>query len=127
MSRGQIIERKSGYAVRIFIGRDSQGKRIYKNQRVTGNKKDAQKVLTALLQKLDMGELLLKPSIQTVEAYCEEWLETIAKSRLSQSTFKNYCHYLRNKIYPDLGKSKLVRLEPKDIQKVYNNMLQQGL
>jgi integrase len=124
---GQIIPRKNGFTVRIFIGRDASGKRIYKNQRVTGTKKDAQKILTAMLRKLDMGELLLNPSTQTVKEYCEYWLETIARQSLCRSTFKNYCHYLRHKVYPKVGKTKLTRLESSEIQAIYNGLTAQGL
>ena len=127
MARGQIIKRKSGFTVRVFVGRDAAGKRIYHNQRVTGTSKDAQKVLTAMLRKLDTGELLLEPSTQTVKAYCEDWLETIARARVSKSTFKNYCHYLRKKVYPTLGKRKLVRLEPRDVQALYAELNKSGL
>ena len=65
-TRGQLIQRKTGYTVRIFLGRDVAGKKRHLNQRVTGNKKDAQKALTAMLQQLDTGRLLTTPSVQTV-------------------------------------------------------------
>ena len=126
-NRGQIIERKTGFTVRVFVGRDSSGKRIYRNQRVSGTKKDAQKVMTAMLRKLDTGELLLNPSNQTVEEYCEYWLESVAKHSIGRSTFKNYCHYLRHKIYPTLGHTKLTRIDQADIQAIYNDLTKRGL
>lgn len=126
-SRGQIIEKGYGFLVRVYIGRDAAGKRIYQNQRVTGTKKDAQKVLTAMLRKLDTGELLLEPSTQTVEAYCEDWLSGVARGRVSKSTFNNYCHYLRKQVYPALGKLKLGRLEARDVQKLYGSLSARGL
>lgn len=126
-SRGQILPRNYGFLVRVFIGRDATGTRNYYNQKVTGNKKDAQKILTAVLRKLDMGELLLEPSTQTVEAYCEDWLSDIAQGRVAKSTFKNYCHYLRKQVYPALGKQKLVRLASRDIQKLYGALSARGL
>ena len=126
-NRGQILERTYGFLVRVFVGRDATGTRNYYNQKVTGTKKDAQKVLTAVLRKLDMGELLLEPSTQTVEAYCEDWLVGIAQGRVSKSTFKNYCHYLRKQVYPVLGKQKLVRLEARDVQKLYGSLSARGL
>lgn len=54
-SRGQIIPKGYGYLVRIYLGRDATGKRKYDNQKVTGSKKDAEKVRTALFRKLDTG------------------------------------------------------------------------
>jgi integrase len=125
--RGQIIPRKTGFTVRVFTGRKSNGERIIQNQRVTGTKKDAQKVLTAMLRKLDTGELLLNPSKHTVEEYCEYWLENVAKHSIGRSTFKNYCHYLRHKIYPKLGETKLTRVDSTDIQAIYNDLTKRGL
>lgn len=127
MARGQVIERKTGYTVRVFVGRDAKGKRIYRNQRVTGTKKDAKKVLTAMLQKLDTGELLINPSLQTIEEYMKDWLETIAKPRLARRTHQIYTHYVQSKILPEIGKRKISRLEPRDIQKIYSGILERGL
>jgi integrase len=127
VSRGQIIERKTGYTVRVFVGRDGNGKRIYRNQRVTGTKKDAQKVLTAMLRKFDTGDLLLNPSNQTVQDYFEDWLENTAKPRLGNKTFINYRSSLNSRVYPAFGEIKLVKLEPRDIQKLYTEMHNLGL
>ena len=127
MARGQIIERKNSFTVRVFVGRDANGKRIYRNQRVTGTKKDAQKVLTAMLQKLDTGELLFNPSLLTVKAYLENWLEDIAKPRLGRKTIGSYTHYMQHKVIPQIGNRKLARIEPRDIQKIYNGLLDRGL
>lgn len=128
-SRGQILPRNYGFLVRVFVGRDpATGKRVYENEQVrSSKKKDAEKVLTAILRKLDSGELLLEPSTQTVEAYCEDWLVTIAQPRLARSTFKNYCHYMRKQVYTSLGTRKLIKLVPKDVQKLYGEQLSRGL
>ena len=126
-NRGQIIERKTGFTVRVFVGRDGTGKRIYRNQRVSGTKKDAQKVMTAMLRKLDTGELLLNPSNQTVQDYFEDWLANTAKPRLGNKTFINYRSSLNSRIYPAFGKIKLVKLESRDIQKLYAEMHNLGL
>jgi hypothetical protein len=56
---GQIIKRgDSCWTVRIFLGRDTNGKRKYFNKTVRGTKKDAQKYLTAKLREKDLGVLL---------------------------------------------------------------------
>jgi hypothetical protein len=57
------------------------GKRKYLNQKVrTTRTKEAEQVLTAMLRKLDMGEMLIEPARQTVKGFLEHWLETAAKS-----------------------------------------------
>ena len=126
-SRGQILERDYGFLVRIYIGRDATGKRNYQNQKVTGSKKDAQKVLTAMLRKLDTGELLHEPSRLTIKEYLEHWLETAAKPRLTDHTHGEYTALMRRYVYPTLGTQKLTKVSPVDIQKVYGGMLGRGL
>lgn len=126
-SRGQILKRDYGYLVRIYLGRDETGTRKYDNQKVTGSKKDAEKVLTALLRKLDTGEFLHEPTRLTVKAYLEHWLEIAAKPRLTEHTHDEYTALMRRYIYPTLGARKLTKLVPVDIQKVYTDMLGRGL
>ena len=49
---GQIIRRgERHFLVRVFAGRDANGKRHYHNQTVRGSKKDADAVLRDLLAK----------------------------------------------------------------------------
>lgn len=126
-SRGQIIPKGYGYLVRIYIGRDATGKRNYQNQKVTGTKKDAGKVLTAMLRKLDTGELLHEPSRLSVKEYLEHWLETAAKPRLTEHTHGEYSALMRRYIIPTLGARKLTKVSPVDVQKVYSEMLGRGL
>ncbi len=74
-SRGQILPRKYGFLVRVFVGRNSiTSKRIYENEQVRSTKKkDAERVLTSVLRKLDTGELLLEP--QFVDRHFSLWAD----------------------------------------------------
>jgi len=122
-SRGQILPKGYGFLVRIYIGRDTTGKRNYQNQKVTGTKKDAEKVLTAMLRKLDTGELLHEPSRLSVKEYLEHWLETAAKPKLTARTLQDYTGVLERYVYPAVGSGKLSKLAPVDIQALYAKML----
>lgn len=126
-SRGQIIPKGYGFLVRVYIGRDANGKRNYQNQKVTSTKKDAGKVLTAMLRKLDTGELLHEPSRLSAKEYLEYWLETAAKPRLTEHTHGEYSVLMRRYIIPTLGARKLTKVSPVEIQKVYGEMLGRGL
>lgn len=66
MSRRIIKRNDESFTVRVFLGRDAAGKRRYLNKSVKGNKKEAQKVLTALLRNKDLG-LIVEPNRLTVE------------------------------------------------------------
>ena len=122
-SRGQIVSKGFGFLVRVYVGRDATGKRSYQNQRVTGTKKDAEKVLTAMLRKLDIGELLYEPSRLSVKEYLEHWLDTAAKSKLTARTLKDYRGPLTRYVYKAVGSKKLFKLSPVDIQAIYTKML----
>lgn len=126
-SRGQIIPKGYGFLVRIFVGRDAAGKRSYQNQRVTGTKKDAEKVLTAMLRKLDTGELLHEPTRLTVNEYLDHWLETSVKPRVRARTYKEYSDTLKRYVRPRIGIRRLRSLKPVDIQAVYSEMQEANL
>ena len=59
---GQIINRSTGksptYQVRVPLGRDPSGKRIYLNKTIHGTKREAELFLADQLRKRDMGEEL---------------------------------------------------------------------
>jgi integrase len=53
---GQVIKRADRtYIVRIFNGRDENGKRRYINKTIHGTKKDAERYLTAKLRDKHLG------------------------------------------------------------------------
>lgn len=57
---GQIIKRgERKWVVRIFMGRDEQGKRNYLNKTIKANKKDAQEYLTRTLAAITAGTFVL--------------------------------------------------------------------
>src|SRR5262245_3756431 len=63
---GQIIPRgKSTWLVRIFLGVDQRGKRIYKNHTVHGTKKDAETWRTGALRERDLGHFDVRQGKKT--------------------------------------------------------------
>lgn len=123
---GQIIKRGETWTVRVFLGRDTNGKRKFNNKTVKGSKKDAQKVLNSMLRDADLG-LLGNSQKQTLNEYLDVWLETIAKPRLQHRTFKDYGDLLRRYVRASLGNIKLSDLKAVHIQKLYGEMLERGL
>ncbi|MGI8494553.1 MAG: tyrosine-type recombinase/integrase [Pyrinomonadaceae bacterium] len=123
---GQIIKRGETWTVRVFLGRDTNGKRKFNNKTVKGSKKDAQKVLNSMLRDADLG-LLGNSLKQTLNEYLDVWLETIAKPRLQYRTFKDYGDLLRRYVRESLGNIKLSDLKAVHIQKLYGEMLERGL
>src|SRR5688572_3983426 len=92
--RGQIIEKsKDKWLVRIFRGRDNQGKKLYFNKVIQGKKSAAQKYLTAKLRERDLG-VVIETSRQTLNDHLDNWLKLI-KARVQEQTYNSYESLLR--------------------------------
>jgi len=119
---GQIIARgPSTWLVRVYLGRDANGKREYLNKTVHGTKKNAQEWLTATLRDRDIG-VAVKPAQINLNAYLDQWLETAAKPKVRPKTFTGYQDVLRRYVRPKLGSKPLAKVTPLDIQTLYNEM-----
>jgi len=124
---GQIVNRgPNTWLVRVPLGRDSAGRRKYHNHTVHGTKKDAQRYLVAVQREIDLGTFV-EPANTTVNAYLDDWLETVAKSRVRSQTFTDYAGHLARYVRPALGERRLTTVTPVDIQGVYAGMLERGL
>lgn len=124
---GQIVKRgERSYTVRIFMGRDEDGKRRYVNKQIRGTRKDAEKYLNAALRDKDLG-IFVKPTAMTLNAYIKDWLESVARPRVSRRTADGYKALLERYISEPLGKLRLDKIQPINIQAVYGEMQKRGL
>jgi integrase len=125
--QGQIIPRGDHkWMVRVFTGRDGNGKRQYHNHTVHGAKKDAQKYLNGVLRSRDLGTFV-EPARTTLDAYLNRWLETAAKQKVSARTHRDYTWMFEKYVRPALGARRLDRITPLDIQGLYGTMQERGL
>jgi integrase len=114
---GQIIPRGKSFVVRIYLGRDANGKRKYSNKNIKTGRKNAEKYLTKALRDKDLG-VFVEPGKETVSEFLARWLKTTAKSRVSERTLDGYESILSN-AKPDLGSIRLSALRAADIQACY--------
>lgn len=121
---GSIIEET--WLVRIFLGRESDGKRKYYSKTIHGTKKNAQKFLTAKLREKDLG-IFVEPASESLAKYLDRWLTEIAKPRLRENTFEGYERIVKIYIEKHLGTKKLSQLQGYQIQKFYNDLQREGL
>ena len=118
---GQIIKRGDNrWLVRVFNGREADGKRRYFNKTIHGTKKDAQKWLTAALRDQDMG-VFVEPASMPLTDYLDKWLLTV-KHRVRERTFDSYEWLLEKYVRPTLGQKRLCDLKAVEVQKVYNSL-----
>lgn len=123
---GQIVKRgERNFVVRVYLGRDAEGKRDYLNQTVRGTKKDAQAVLNKLLRDKDMG-VLIEPARMSLDEYLDHWLETSVKPRVRERTHKEYAATLRRYVRDPLGGRRLGSIKPVDIQALYSELQATG-
>jgi integrase len=124
---GQIINRgKRTWLVRIFMGRDGNGKRRYLNHTVKGKKKVAETYLSKTLTAIGAGTFI-EPSSLTVDEYLNKWLESAVRPRVSQRTADGYASLLKRYIREPLGYKQLDKLQALDIQKAYADMQKRNL
>jgi len=124
---GQIIPRgEDTWLVRIFKGRDGNGKRQYLNKTIKGKKKDAQDYLSKTLTAISTGTFV-EPLPLTLSEYLNKWLEAAARPRVSRRTADGYAGLLDRYIREPLGQTRLDQLQALEVQKVYSGMLERGL
>lgn len=123
---GQLVKRgENTWYIRIFLGRDAKGKRKYFNKTIHGTKKDAQKFLTAKTREKDLG-IFVEPASMPLNEYLDKWLMESVKTRLREATFDSYSFHLKRYVREKLGNCKLSEIKPFDIQKLYNQLTENG-
>lgn len=123
---GSISQRKDGrWMGQITLGIDPATK---KAKRITFYGKTRREVQDKIREALNLKErgLLSEPSKLTLEEWLDTWLNDYKKQELKPSTWASYKGLIDNYIKPDLGKYKLNKLRTNDIQRFYNNKLENG-
>lgn len=124
---GSIVARgERTWLVRVFMGRDANGKQVFHNRTVHGTKKDAQAYLNAVLRERDLGTFV-DPAPITLGAYLDRWLNEAAKPKVRERTHADYASLLARYVRPVLGGRRLRDLTPLDVQALYTSMLERGL
>jgi integrase len=125
---GQIVGRgRHRWLVRVFLGRDRETrKRRYHSRTVRGPVRHAQTYLNKVLRERDLGRQVEGTEI-TLNEYLDRWLETAAKPRLREKSYRSYESLLCRYVRPTLGARNLAAICPLDIQAVYQELLERNL
>jgi integrase len=120
---GSIREKYPGvWQVRYAIGRDpvtGELRRLSKN--VKGTKREAQKVLNAMIAEADAGRLLATSSA-TFRELTERWLN-MNKRNQSPTTQRTYRNLLENRVYPALGNRQVSSIQSIDLDNLYDGLV----
>ena len=122
---GSIRKRSDGrWEGRYTVGYDENGKVKMKN--VLG--KTQAEVKEKLREKIEESKVLdvAKSESYTVGEWAALWFEIYAKPNIRERTADYYNRYITKHIVPCLGDIKLNKLTGRQIQKMYNDLLDHG-
>jgi integrase len=122
---GSITQLPDGrWQARIDLGYVN-GKR--KRKSIYGKtREEVAKKLTRALADHQRG-LPLPDERLTVEQFLHRWLEEVACPSVRPRTYASYAQLVRLHLVPGLGRTRLARLRPEDVQAFLNRKLQEGL
>jgi len=125
-AQGQLIKRsETRWLIRVYDGRDAQGRRRYINERVNGTAKIAKARLVEVLNSQNQGTYV-RPSKGTLREHIERWLETCAKPKVSPKTLEGYKWQL-DQISTTLAARRLSSIRPEDVQQFYTELINRKL
>ncbi len=127
---GQLIKRDDDgkkWLIRVYMGRDAAGKRLYHNETFHGNKTNAQKRLNKILREKDTGEFIVDAGDESLESFLNRWLENTIKTRVREKTYLDYKSRMKLYVIPAIGTKKLSQITPDMIEDIYSDMQNRGL
>ena len=125
--KGSIKQRSPGsWQIRVFLGRDANGKIVRHNETVRGKKADAERRLREILTELDKG---IAPPQQRYKLaqWLEKWMTDVIIPNRRQKTIDRYEGVIRLHIVPHLGNVEISKLAPRQVQALESQLLQGGM
>ena len=124
-NEGSIYKRTDGrWAAAINLGWQA-GRR--KRKTFYGEtRRVVQEQLSAALRAQQQG-LPMVSERQTVELFLDRWLSDSVEPRLKPRTYQSYAEIVRLHLSPSLGRIRLAKLTPQQVQRLINEKLSDGL
>ncbi|ABB16028.1 site-specific integrase [Carboxydothermus hydrogenoformans] len=118
--RGHIRKRGNYYSVVLYLGKDENGKKKYKWIGGFKTKKEAEKVLAEMINKVETNNFIFPEKI-TLKEFLNYWLENYVRPNLSPTTAYGYEAIINLHIIPFFKNIELQKVRPIDIQQYYNS------
>ena len=119
-----VGRRGDSWFFRIDLPPGPDGKRRQRRASGFGSERAARRALAQTKVDIDAGRLRHGPR-RTVADLAAEWLEAVRPNRKA-STFSNYGWLMRAYVVPRIGRIRLDRLSPSDVQKLYSELRASG-
>ena len=125
--QGSITQRSPGtWQIRVFLGRDPNGKIIRRNETLRGKKADAERRLREILTELDRGIAPPQERYKLAQ-WLDQWMTDVIIPNRRQSTIDRYEGAIRLHIGPHLGNVAIAKLSPRQVQALESKLLQDGM
>ena len=125
--KGSIKQRSPGsWQIRVFLGRDANGKIIRRNETVRGKKADAERRLREILPELDKG-IAPPPQRYKLAQWLDKWMTDVIIPNRRQKTIDRYEGAIRLHLVPHLGNVEITKLAPRQVQALESQLLQGGM
>ena len=116
---GSIYPRKDGRWAGSFVTEYGRRKNVYGRTRAEAAEKLAQ------AQRAHSTGVLPTDGRLTVEAFSQQWLDGVVVSK-GQKTVESYLWALDKHIRPRIGHLRLSKVQPQDLERIYQEMAQDG-
>lgn len=124
-----VRKRGKGYQITISNGRDLNGKQILEtttfipdpNKTPVQQKKELEVFVVTFEQKVKDGKYLDGEKI-TFKEFVDKWMADYAESQFELATLAQYKKLLEFHLFPALGNMKMSKIQPPQLNKLYNSM-----
>ena len=124
-SEGSIYRRKDGrWAAAINLG--YQDGKLTRKTYYGATREEVKDKLVAALSDQQKGLPILTER-QTLAQFLDKWLSEVARPSVRPKTYRFYRDIIRLHIEPALGKKRIEKLTPADVQHLVNDKLKSGL
>ena len=124
-NEGSIRLRKDGrWEARYTAGYDANGKQI-RRPIYARSREEVTRKLREVLRQLDRGEYA-DPSEITISSWLDTWFNVYGRPRWRDSTAAEHFRNIENNLKPNLGRYKLQKLRPDQIQAYINHQTEIG-
>jgi len=122
--RGHLEQRgKNVWRAKVYVGRETDGRRRYLTRTIRGNKRFAEDALRELLTEVGRGDQVVTDG--TLEDLVAKW-RPIAELNLSPTTWREYDRLLEKRILPRFGRIKVRAIRAADIDGFYAELQRRG-
>lgn len=122
--RGHVRKRGNGWTVVVDHGRDADGKRRQKWHSGFRTKRDAERALGEILNRIGTGSYV-DPGRQTTGEYLREWLVAVQRT-IRPGTWTSYRTNIERHVIPRIGGGELRHLGASHLNVLYAELLERG-